>query len=494
MDSAEAPTRAARLVAPRPAAVALSLDHERQAVHEQRVRHDHSIAGGRAAPAADGSRLTVSGVLALQRSAGNAAVARLLADRGAATSSRPGAMRRRTAAFAAVDRALARAPAARVARCADGSCGGACGHEGGKELTPAVEAPARRALAKTQGGEPEFEAGTAGAQPVVETESGGADAAPATGGEAQTVEGEGGAAPRVAEDEAEAAAESGEVDVEVIDESPDDGLDDAGSEPEADETPASETASAGGRQLLAKRAPDGAAAPIPDLDYGLPVDLAKCGAKASASMRSAAAASLALSPTHYGLTFPEAVDVKITACRSGANWVPGVLKLTGRYSMQIRLLPGQTEVTGPKGNTTSANFCSQVTGLNTLGNTAGNPWYMLRAVKKHEQVHKSRFVPALKKVKTAIVTSIEAVTIPHAPGMTKATAVTALEAAPAFKAAVTAAQATWLAEILTRVAGDHVAGGPADKAEHVVVDPMVKAICKTAKAKKWAPACPVCPP
>jgi hypothetical protein len=457
---------------------------------------DHSIAGAGAAPAVGGTGLTVGRVLALQRSAGNGAVAQLLAGRGAAARPRPGVMRR-TAGFAAVDRVLARSAAARVARCADGSCGGACEceHEEGKALAPASDAAVRRAPAKTQGGEPEFEAGTAGLQPVVESEGGGAEVAPATGGEAPAAEGGGGAAPAAVEDGAEAAAGSGEVDVEVIDESLDDGLDDAGSEPEADETPESETASAGARPLLAKRAPGDAAGPIPSLDdYGLPVDLAKCGAKASASMKSAAAASIALSGTTYGLTFPEAVDVKITACRSGANWVPGVLKLTGRYSLQIRLLAGQSEVTGPKGNTTNANFCSQVTGLNTLGNTAGNPWYMLRAVKRHEQVHKKRFVPALKAVKTAIVTSIEAVSIPHAPGLTKATAVMALEAEPAFKAAVAAAQATWLAEILTRVAGDHAAAGPADKAEHAVVDPMVKAICKTAKAKKWAPACPVCPP
>lgn len=272
----------------------------------------------------------------------------------------------------------------------------------------------------------------------------------------------------VESDGAEAAAEYGEIDLEVIDESPD-------------------------GEFLAKRVRDTAARDIPD-GYHLPLDLAKCGAKASASMTPAAAASIPLGGGVYGLTFPEAVDVKITSCRSGANWVPGVLKLTGRYSMQTRLLPGQTEVTGPAGNTTSANFCSQVTGLDTLGNTAGNPWYMIGAVRRHEQVHKSRFVPALKAVKAAIVMSIEAVSIPHAPGMTKATAVTALEAAPAFKAAVTGAQATWLAEILHRVAGDHAAGGPTDLTEHAVVDPMVGAICTTAKANGWAPACPVCPP
>ena len=67
----------------------------------------------------------------------------------------------------------------------------------------------------------------------------------------------------------------------------------------------------------------------------------------------------------------------------------------GHYSLQARLLPGQSEVTGPGGNTTSANHGDQVTGLTTLGNTVGNNWYMLKAVKKHEAVHEKRFKPGL---------------------------------------------------------------------------------------------------
>jgi hypothetical protein len=76
--------------------------------------------------------------------------------------------------------------------------------------------------------------------------------------------------------------------------------------------------------------------------------------------------------------------------------------------------------------------------------------------------------------------------------MNKAAAIAAINLDPTFQAAVTGAQALWLAEILTRVAGDHAGGGPTDKAEHKIVDPMVKAICKTAKKKKW-PACADCP-
>jgi hypothetical protein len=343
------------------------------------------------------------------------------------------------------------------------------------------------------GGEAEFTGGQAGARPeivgdpsagVPDTRRGGETDAPGPD-----------SAPAAIAQPAAAPIDAAAVDTEVIDESPDEDVDD-GSVPEADETPELGTSSYGTERLATKAADTlnlGSAEPSRELGSdGAAVNLAKCGVKASSNMTAAAAASIPLGATQYGLTFPEAVDVKITACRSGATWVPGVTKLTGRYSLQIRLLPGQTEVTGPKGNTTSANFCSQVLGLDTLGNTA-DPWYMLRAVKKHEQVHKSRFVPALKAVKAAIVASIEAASVPHVAGMTTATAIAALQADPAFKAAVAGAQALWLAEILTRTAGDHAASGPADVAEHLVVDPMVSAICKTAKAKKWA-ACATCPP
>jgi hypothetical protein len=410
-----------------------------------------------AAPAR--AELTPDGVLALQRCAGNDSVARLLS--GGGHEHRSGGLRRAPALrTGAIDRALARAAQARVARCPD--CGGTCHDEDVASL--AAAGPMGKAL----GGDVEFRADAEGSPPVIDAEAG-------------AEQGEQG-------EQEQGAAAATEVDLEVIDESPDDGLDEEAPEPEADETPEAESAeNGGGGTLMTKRAPQ------PAFDYDRLEALAKCGARPSSNMTSAAAASIPLGATDYGLTFPEAVDVKFRPCREGATWSPAVLKLTGRYSLQIRLLPGQSEVTGPRRNTTSANFCDQVTGLATLGNTSGNTWYMLRAVKKHEQVHKSRFVPALRAVKRAIVTSIESVSIPHVAGMTNTAASAAIKADPAFQAAVTGAQALWLAEILTRVAGDHASGGPAEKAEHRVVDPMIKAICKTAKAKKWTPACPDCP-
>jgi len=196
----------------------------------------------------------------------------------------------------------------------------------------------------------------------------------------------------------------------------------------------------------------------------------------------------------YGLTFPESVDVDITAKldKGAGTWSPEVTKLTGHFSMQTRLLPGQAEITGPSGNTTDANFCDQCTNLQSIGNTAGNTWYMISAVVKHEKVHATRFKPGLTNARTGIVTAVEAATVPDVAGMTKAQAITQLQADATFQAAVTNAQALWLAEILTLVAGDHAAGGPTDKAEQTVTEPMRKKICSHAKKQKWG-ACAACP-
>jgi hypothetical protein len=217
-------------------------------------------------------------------------------------------------------------------------------------------------------------------------------------------------------------------------------------------------------------------------------------AKAAVDVAGGATPSNSLGAGVYGLTFPESVTADIAAKKDGTgNWVPVVTRLVGHSSQQVRLLPGQTEVTGPGGNTTKGNACDQVEGLTTLGNTAGNTWYMRAAVKKHEDVHLSRFKPALAAVAQTIATNIEATVSTPDDGKTSAAqAATKLKADPAFAASLAAAQLTWFAEILTRVAGDHAPGGPTDVAEHAIADPMVNRICGAIKVNKW-PTCSSCP-
>jgi hypothetical protein len=213
--------------------------------------------------------------------------------------------------------------------------------------------------------------------------------------------------------------------------------------------------------------------------------------KAATTVKAGAAPTNALGGA-YGLTYPESVQVTIGAKKVAGAWHPVVKNLVGLYSLQARILPHQREVTGPSGNTTKANFCDQVTGLNTLGNAPPpNRWYMLQAVKDHEAVHATRFGPALTAAEPTITAAIEAVNIPHVPGMTQVTAAAALKADPTFVAAVQAARQIWVAQCAVLIAGDHAAGGPTDAAEHKVVDPMIKLICTHAKIHAWGP-CPDC--
>jgi len=212
----------------------------------------------------------------------------------------------------------------------------------------------------------------------------------------------------------------------------------------------------------------------------------------SAALNGPVTPSIPLKPNQYGLTFPEAVKPAISARCDGTQWFPVLTSLVGDYSEQVRLLPGQQEVTGPGGNTTQGNFCAQATELDALG--FGPPqaiWYMITAVQAHEDVHLSRFRPALVAKATAIEATITSLSVPDSPGKTPAQAAAELTALPGFPAALARAKSVWLTEILIRVRNDHNPGGPCDQAEHRVVDPMVNGICKHAKANSWGP-CPVC--
>jgi hypothetical protein len=224
---------------------------------------------------------------------------------------------------------------------------------------------------------------------------------------------------------------------------------------------------------------------------GCPVSPAVPFTAASAALNGPVAASNGLGACDWGLTFPEAVRATISARCDGTNWFAVLTGLTGDFSQQTRLLPSESEATA--GNTNATNFCDQATELHDLGHCPGK-WYKLAAVKAHEDVHLTRFKPALVAKAPTIEATITALSVPDAPGKTAAKAATEIAALPAFATALTTAQGTWLTEILTRVAHDHDhPAGPCDTAEHGVVDPVVNSICSQAKTNSWG-ACGVCPP
>ena len=233
--------------------------------------------------------------------------------------------------------------------------------------------------------------------------------------------------------------------------------------------------------------------------------------------------ALTSDPKRMGLAWPESVGVTITARRSLDRfasqkeddsmgklepvWRAHVTDLVGRYSVQTRLLPGppqQQEVSRNLGDgtTTKKNFCAQVTELNDLGHFPG-VWYMLAAVKAHEKVHVSHFQKALNravpKIKKRFTSFIEATRV-SAPGknarkISRAEAVGRIEKNGVFDTALWQARADWKKEADKLVEGDHTV--PTAKAEHEVVDPIVRHICKYANGalrqeKGWG-KCPACP-
>ncbi|MCB1742231.1 MAG: peptidoglycan-binding protein, partial [Gammaproteobacteria bacterium] len=195
----------------------------------------------------------------------------------------------------------------------------------------------------------------------------------------------------------------------------------------------------------------------------------------------------------WGLTFPENVDIDMQAVRNGPNWVPVVTGLVGNYSLQARLLPGSQEVTGPGGNTTAANYCAQVRDL-ANPHCPGMAWDMIRATVEHERVHARFFRAALVNRAAAIEARVEALSVPHAAGMTAASAATALRALPGFAAARTNAQQVWLAQILaTGAHGVGTINADTRAAERTIYDPMIRRICNFARGRAgFAPCSPPC--
>lgn len=216
---------------------------------------------------------------------------------------------------------------------------------------------------------------------------------------------------------------------------------------------------------------------------------------ANAIAQPGAAPSIPLGPLDWGFTYPENVRVTIDVFNNAGVWQPVLTGVTGNYSLQNRLLLGVTEVTGPGGNTTAANYCAQINDLNRLTRAAG-AWFMRSAVLAHERVHARQFRAALihPTVIAPLEAAIEAITTPvTAFASTALVAEILIRLDPRFNAAFTAAHANWLARILVLVAGDHTPGGRTDTAEHSIVDPMRRRICRHARTNGWAACPPLCP-
>jgi len=197
----------------------------------------------------------------------------------------------------------------------------------------------------------------------------------------------------------------------------------------------------------------------------------------------------------WGMVGVEGVKVKIGACRNGDNWCAVLLVLEGCYSYQARLLDGVAEVTGPGGNTTADNYCDQVTGLSVLlGNASAYGWYILSAVRAHEDVHQAHLAPALDAVAHSIEVLLEALCVAHATGMTPAQAISQITSSSSFDFSLAMAGAAFGNQYSELSEHDH--DGATAAAERSAVTPMITAICRAATTNGWITTpldCPYCP-
>jgi hypothetical protein len=215
---------------------------------------------------------------------------------------------------------------------------------------------------------------------------------------------------------------------------------------------------------------------------------------ASITISQTATASIPLTPTIWGMTYPEEVEIQISACLDGGNWKTILTTLQGKYSQRVRLLPASSatgnvnvqEVTGPSGNTTELNYCAQVTCLKTTGETPNVQWYMLSAVQAHEDIHKTHFIPGLALAAPDIETSIEAFSVPNT-GQTEAQAITQIKALPGYITQLSYLQQMWDFHLNPIVALDHAGGlsSPAAIAELNITNPMKIIICTHASTNNW---------
>jgi hypothetical protein len=220
------------------------------------------------------------------------------------------------------------------------------------------------------------------------------------------------------------------------------------------------------------------------------VGKAMCPAPAPAPVgfstrKSTAAAIAAMGACTWGITSPDPLKVTTRTCKDAGAWHLRVRRVASPIRTFSRQLPGQTE---PKrSNSTAANFCAQVTQLDSLGSCAGS-WYMLPAVKAHEAVHVTEWKTSFGTDWPTQKAVIESLSAPGAGSRSAAT--TSMRTSAAFSNAL----------LTNRGSGNYPAfwGIPdpnanTDAAERVIVSPRIKDICVNARNKGWAPGgCPVC--
>lgn len=205
--------------------------------------------------------------------------------------------------------------------------------------------------------------------------------------------------------------------------------------------------------------------------------------------RSTAAQIAAMGPCLWGITSPDPLKVATLTCREGPLWRLRVAEVVSDIRTFSRQLPGQTAPT--TASSTAANFCGQVTDLDTLGACGAGHFYMLNAVRAHEAVHVDEWRTSMGSDWPAQKAIIEGLNVP-AVGATKskAAARAAMRGSAAFRNALQTDGASGNFPAFWGIADPNA---QTDAAERVVVTPQIRHLCVNARNRGFGPgACPVC--
>ncbi len=193
-------------------------------------------------------------------------------------------------------------------------------------------------------------------------------------------------------------------------------------------------------------------------------------------------------PAGWGVTAPDRAVLDITAFADGATWKSVITTADQQTHQGVRRLPGVVEVTPAlvAAEASCPTLQTMITSLDTVANQgAHSGFYMLAAVRAHENLHVTQWQTGMAPHYTTLRTAIAAMTVPLASAASAAAAKTAIKALPAF----TAAMATYRAgeTAVASATASHAPIAPFNAAEHGVVDPMINTIKARRTALKCAP-------
>ena len=186
------------------------------------------------------------------------------------------------------------------------------------------------------------------------------------------------------------------------------------------------------------------------------------------------------------ITGGDAWQVDVTAyfdC-SSKKWKAKVTTAVSVYGIGYHLISGVSEASAWAANQT--NYCKMMADLAALHyNSNGKQWYMLNAIKVHEDVHVQDWKDFANSEFGPMKSSIEAIEVGHSCGKTASDAATEIKGNPSYTSAVSDAHNA----TDTAFANTPHASAATDAAEAAVVNPMIAAIQEKATQNSWAP-CP----